>query len=51
VNLTTYSYRFAAEVLNSPAFERERNDIEDIFKSIEVPQLNPPSFAPEAAGP
>jgi hypothetical protein len=44
VNLTTYSYRFAAEVLNSPAFVRERKDIEDIFKSIVVPQLNPPKL-------
>jgi hypothetical protein len=44
VNLTTYSYRFAAEVLSSPAFVRECKDIEDIFKSIVVPQLNPPKL-------
>jgi hypothetical protein len=44
VKLTTYSYRFAAEVLNSPAFKSERKDIEDIFGSIKVPQLNPPKL-------
>lgn len=44
MQLTTYSYRFAAEVLNSPAFKKERKDIEDIFKSIKVPQLNPPKL-------
>ena len=44
MNLTTYSYRFAAEVLNSPAFQKERKDIEDIFKSIVVPQLKPPKL-------
>jgi hypothetical protein len=44
VQLTTYSYRFAAEVLSSPAFVRERQDIEQIFGSITVPQLNPPKL-------
>ena len=44
MQLTTYSYRFAAEVLSSAAFRRERKDIEEIFKSIEVPQLDPPKF-------
>lgn len=29
---------------NSPAFKSERKDIEDIFGSIEVPQLNPPKL-------
>jgi len=42
VKLTTYSYRFASEVLSSRAFKKERKEIEDIFKSIVVPQLNPP---------
>lgn len=37
VKLITYSYRFASEVLSSPAFKKERKDIEDIFKSIDVP--------------
>jgi restriction endonuclease BglII len=41
VNLTTYSYRFAAEVLSSPAFVHERDDIVQIFTHITVPQLNP----------
>jgi hypothetical protein len=44
VKLTTYSYRFASEVLNSPAFKKERRDIEGIFGSIVVPQLNPPKL-------
>ncbi|MBI1740108.1 MAG: hypothetical protein HYR57_04410 [Candidatus Koribacter versatilis] len=44
MKLTTYSYRFAAEVLNSPAFKRERKDIVDILTSIKVPQLNPPKL-------
>ncbi len=44
MKLTTYSYRFAAEVLNSPAFQRERKEIEDIFGGITVPQLNPPKL-------
>lgn len=44
MRLTTYSYRFAEEVLNSPAFKSERKDIEDIFTSIVVPQLNPPKL-------
>jgi hypothetical protein len=39
VQLITYSYRFAAEVLNSPAFKNERKDIEDIFTKFAVPQL------------
>ena len=44
VKLTTYSYRFAAEVLNSPAFKKERRNIEEIFGSIVVPQLDPPKL-------
>lgn len=30
--------------MNSPAFKKERKDIEGIFKSIKVPQLNPPKL-------
>ena len=37
-----FSYRFAAEVMNSPAFVRERDEILAIFKEIAVPQLDPP---------
>lgn len=44
VNLTAYSYRFAAEVLNSPGFKKERRDIEGIFSAIVVPQLKPPKL-------
>jgi hypothetical protein len=44
VQLTTFSYRFAEELMNSPAFKKERKDIEGIFKSIKVPQLNPPKL-------
>lgn len=44
MKLTTYSYRFAAEVLSSPAFKSERKDIEGILGSIKVPQLNPPKL-------
>src|ERR1700736_5091269 len=38
------SYRFAAEVLNSPAFKSQRKDIENIFTSIVVPQPKPPKL-------
>lgn len=42
MQLTTYSYRFAAEVLNSPAFAAQRDEIIDILSNSEVPLLDPP---------
>ncbi len=46
MKLTTFSYRFALEVLSSPAFVRERDDILEIFSKIAVPQLHPPKTRP-----
>jgi hypothetical protein len=42
VKLTTFSYRFADEVLSSPAFIEQRNDIEEILTKFVVPQLAKP---------
>lgn len=42
VKLTTYSYRFAIEVLSSKAFEKEMNEIVDVLSKSKVPLLNPP---------
>lgn len=42
VKLTTYSYRFADEVLNSPTFVQERKEIEEILTKFVVPQLSKP---------
>lgn len=39
-----FSYRFAEEVLNSPAFIQERKDIEEIFSKFIVPQLTKPKI-------
>jgi hypothetical protein len=36
MKLTTYSYRFAAEVLASPAFLQLREDVMEIFQKIEA---------------
>jgi hypothetical protein len=46
VKLTSFSYRFAAEVLNSRAFRRERNDIVEILTDITAPQLKSPKTRP-----
>jgi hypothetical protein len=38
----SYSYRFGAEVLESPAFRDLKNDVLHIFRDLQnVPQLNP----------
>lgn len=43
MQITEYSYRFAAEVLDSEAFKDLKGDIVRIFRSIyDIPQLNPP---------
>lgn len=42
MKLTTYSYRFAIEVLSSKAFEKEMNEIIEILTTSEVPLLDPP---------
>jgi len=42
VQLTTFSYRFAAEVLNSPAFCKERDEIIQVLAKNRVPLLDPP---------
>lgn len=42
VQLKTFSYRFADEVLNSPAFIEQRRDIEEILTNFGVPALAKP---------
>jgi hypothetical protein len=44
VKLTRFSYRFADEVLNSPAFIEERKDIEEILTKFVVPKLAKPKI-------
>ncbi len=42
MNLTTFSYRFAQEVLSSNAFSGKRDDIIQILTSTAVPRLQEP---------
>jgi len=43
MQMTSYSYRFASEVLDSQAFNDLKQDIINVFTTIhDVPQLNPP---------
>ena len=50
MQLTFFSYRFAAEVLDSPEFIDKRNDIIQIFTNLKVPQLPKPKQRPRAPG-
>lgn len=42
LELTTYSYRFAEEVLASKQFRSQKRDVLELLRRIEVPQLRPP---------
>ena len=42
MNLTTSSYRFGSEVLDSEQFRQLKRDIVDIFTGMDVPQLATP---------
>ena len=50
MQLTFFSYRFAAEVLDSPEFIDKKNDIIQIFTNLKVPQLPKPKQRPRAPG-
>jgi len=42
VRLKSYSYRFGEEVLDSPLFQRQKEEIVEILRAIEAPILSPP---------
>lgn len=42
MRLTIFSYRFAREILQSKQFRRQKDEILEIMKRIEVPDLSPP---------
>ncbi len=47
---TFFSYRFAAEVLDSPEFIGKKNEIVQIFTDLKVPQRPKPKQRPRTPG-